>query len=306
MAWQQVFLDDFNRPDSTTVGNEWTQSTPSATPSAYGVVSNTLLFQRGGFAVWGLWRSTSAGYTRAVQCQLAQQLRGQLYVDVARRDSTDLNDLANGYGYMIQVVNNGNITLRRADNTGMSTSVGSASDVPVTAGTYYRLEHTQEGQLTFMSSQDGTTWTTHVTATDTTYMTAVDTNTYGVGAILYTSTTYNTSALDDFRVFELQDAPSGYTVDISAGSGGSVSTAQLTEVDNTTGKTFTATPNAGYRIASITPSTGITVTPAASGQTSATTFTVKATQAGSVLVGFEVVPAVYKPRRQRMMNLGGF
>lgn len=103
---------------------------------------------------------------------------------------------------------------------------------------------------------------------------------------------YNDSYVD-FVSFTNLDAPEGYTVDISAGSGGSVSTAQLTSVDNTTGKTFTATPNAGYRIASITPSTGVTVTPAASGQTAATTFTVKATQAGSVLVAFEAVPATH-------------
>lgn len=110
----------------------------------------------------------------------------------------------------------------------------------------------------------------------------------------------------DFINFTNLDAPAGYTVGISAGSNGSVSTSSLSDVDNTTGKTFTATPSAGYRIASITPSTGVTVTPAASGQTSTTTFTVKATQAGTVAVAFEVVPTVYKPRRQRMMNLGGF
>ena len=92
-------------------------------------------------------------------------------------------------------------------------------------------------------------------------------------------------------------------VSIITGAGGATSVSTIT-VEVSVPQTFTATPSAGYRIASITASAGVTVTPAASGQTGATEFTVTATQAGSVSVEFELVPAPPHNYNALMMGAG--
>jgi hypothetical protein len=83
-----------------------------------------------------------------------------------------------------------------------------------------------------------------------------------------------------------ENLSAGYTVDITAGSGGSVSTAQLTGVLETGDtKKVTVTPNSGYRISGVTASNA-TITPSVNSQTSATEFTVNATANGSLAFSF--------------------
>ena len=207
MAWTQAFLDTFDRANSTTVGNSWSQSISSTSNvTSYGIVSNRfgLTTSPATARNFGINRDTTVGYTRAVEATMVVTPNAAI-VYVGRRGASLIWSPYAGYGYLASVaVSTGVVSIVRADS-GTGTAIGSGSGVPVAAGTVYRLEHDQDGSLRFYANG-----TQYASATDTTYMAGSDTNAYGCGLIVQTT---NVAArkdgyFDDFRIYE-QPAPTG-------------------------------------------------------------------------------------------------
>lgn len=214
MSWVQSWIDDFNRANSTAVGNGWSQGYNSL-PTTYGVYGNKLYVNYAGTRIFAVHRTSTASKSRAVRATLTDK-GSSLELFVARRNYSTITTSSSGYGYSATIyLGTGQFTLNRNNNgTQTSLAVNNNPDAknPTAVGTEYELEHLEDGTITLRASVDGgATWVQYLTVTDTTYMSTGDANAYGVGVRMLTASESPTCSIDDFTIYEWQASGGGTT-----------------------------------------------------------------------------------------------
>ena len=188
-----TFEDTFNRANSTTVGNGWTQTLTSATgtPPLYGIIDNKLVVDptnaTGPSRTFTVLRTPNLPYNRAVEASVS----GSVWTN-----RLWLGRNASGQGYYAHI-DRFAVAIRRADPAVVNlASVGRDDFVPGT----YRLE-LLDGVLTLSINGEPL-----LSATDTTYMTA-GTTTYQMGADIVGSLGDGPTMYDDFRASAVGTVP---------------------------------------------------------------------------------------------------
>lgn len=253
LPWFTLFGDTFNRADSTTVGNGWTQETIGTYAAGDGIYSNALRasYETGTAPSIHIWRATDAGPNRAIEATYTT-LGAEVVLFVARRGSTSVADFNAGFGYRAQITRS-NVFIHRIAN-GATSLAGTVSHT-ATAGTVYRFER-EGNDLTLYANG-----TAIASATDSTYCTTADVETYGVGVTLSTSTTAGQTdcRIDDLWV-EFQNPPTSISDDFNRANSLTVGNNWLqTQLNVGGGPTPTAMTNYG-----IVSNTLFLQTPAAS------------------------------------------
>lgn len=167
MSWQQVFADNFNRANSTTVGNGWSQHQSPAT-GTYGINNNQLVSL--GTRTFIVRRPCG---TTGVAAEVDVVDDGSTFtLSFATGDSMD-NTWTPGSGYEIvcrELANSGNVLIRRRDPSLLTLATVNYGDWN---GKRVRFERLGNKLTVYVNG------TQIAQVTDSTYMTDSDTNEYG-------------------------------------------------------------------------------------------------------------------------------
>ena len=176
------FTDNFNRADSTDVGNGWAQAVSNVT-GAYGILGQVLITHNATMgSTFGISRATTVGNRRQLSATV-KNVGSQWRLVLGRRGTTSHNLIAAGYGYVVTCNGSKYLAIFRVDN-GVATSLG----------TYYKSAGFLDGDVIVVNRyQDASgDWRINayvngvlrVNVIDDTYMTDADGAVYGFGAIL--------------------------------------------------------------------------------------------------------------------------
>ena len=193
MSWQLVFADDFNRANSATVGNGWSQASDV---SSRGINNNEIYLTSGtGNSSFWLWRPHNLSDDTRQRAELTYTATTRVGYNVADHVAVGFfqnsNRLDQNNGYLFYLHNTlGRIF--RVTNSAVYTELAIRYNVGDAAGK--RLLFERNGSQ-FIASIEGTSW--QITATDSTH-----TNLPFTGIQMRASAGTNTNRADDFALYE--------------------------------------------------------------------------------------------------------
>ena len=197
---EPVFVDNFNRTDSYTVGNGWTQKVDtSGSLNIYGIKNNSFYASTNVSQRLAIYRNSSIGSIRSISYKI-NNIGLNLWVFVGRRNSTSITDVNNGYGYFVQLNSNKYFVIQRADGT-TSTVLGGISGYTPQPGDIITLDRYKDvdNKWKLRILLNGVV---KYTVVDETYMTDKDINSYGMSVVSNIGGTNNVNSIDDLTLHQ--------------------------------------------------------------------------------------------------------